>query len=114
MQHDLIHIQGKAYVLVPLHEYRRLVSGEDGDTDSLPDSLKDQLVAGQGNAVKIIRKFRGLTQEDLAKSAQISRPYLAEIETGRKQGSIAALKLLAEALQVPAGLLLEYSPATET
>ncbi|QQG35817.1 MAG: helix-turn-helix transcriptional regulator [Micavibrio aeruginosavorus] len=105
MKYDLIHIQGKPYVLVPLHEYRTLQSQPRGEETNLPATLIDQLYAGQDNPIKTIRKYRGMTQTDLARASGVSRPYLAEIETGRKQGSLNALKLLAAALQVPLGLL---------
>lgn len=102
MQHDLVHIQGKAYVLVPLHEYRGLTSSTIPDSD-LPEDVLTRLYARTENPVKILRKYRGLTQVELADKSGISRPYLAEIETGRKEGSITALKNLATALQVDIG-----------
>jgi DNA-binding XRE family transcriptional regulator len=103
MKYDLLHIQGKPYVLIPLHEYREMTSGNR--RDNLPDDILDALAARQENAVKIVRKYRGLTQADLSRQAGISRPYLTEIETGKKDGSIRAMKSLAEALGVPVGLL---------
>lgn len=107
MQHDLIHIQGKPYALVPLHEYRVMnAKGNSGDTEDLPQDLLDALYAKQEHPVKIMRKYRGMTQKELAENAAISRPYLTEIETGKKNGSIAALKSIADALQVNASLLL--------
>lgn len=105
MEHDLIHIQGKAYVLVPLHEYRSLRSRPRPEEGNLPAAIIEQLCAGPDTPLKILRKHRGLTQIDLAAASGVSRPYLAEIETGRKQGSLSAMKLLASALQVPLGLL---------
>jgi DNA-binding XRE family transcriptional regulator len=103
MKYDLLHIQGKPYVLVPLHEYRAL-SGEGADK-KLPADVLDKLTARQQHPVKILREHRGMTQAELAKEAGISRPYLTEIETGKKDGSIRAMKALAEALSVSAGLL---------
>ncbi|MCB1784152.1 MAG: helix-turn-helix transcriptional regulator [Alphaproteobacteria bacterium] len=103
MKYDLLHIQGKPYVLVPLHDYRELTDSEE-DTNLPPDVL-DKLAAKQESPVKIIRKFRGMTQADLAKASGISRPYLTEIETGKKDGSVRALKALAEALHVGVGQL---------
>lgn len=43
--------------------------------------------------VKRARKAKGLTQEDLAKRAGISRPLLANLETGRL-GELGVVKLL--------------------
>jgi DNA-binding XRE family transcriptional regulator len=103
MKYDLLHIQGKPYVLVPLHDYRAMTGGKNDK--SLPAHVLDALAARQESPVKIMRKFRGLTQAELAKKANLSRPYLTEIETGKKDGSIRAMKNLAEILGVSVGLL---------
>ena len=103
MKYDLLHIQGKPYVLVPLHDYRDMVSG--GRNKGLPDDILDALTAREDSPVKIMRKYRGLTQKELADKAGISRPYLTEIETGKKDGSIRAMKSLAEVLGVTVGTL---------
>lgn len=103
MKYDLLHIQGKPYVLMPLHEYRAMVSNK---TDNkLPTAILDTLAAQQESPVKILRKHRGLTQIELARKAGISRPYLTEIETGKKDGSLRAMKALAEILGVNVGVL---------
>lgn len=103
MKYDLLHIQGKPYVLIPLHDYRSMVNS--ADDPSLPEDLLDRLIARQENPVRAIRKYRGMTQADLAKAADISRPYLTEIETDKKEGSLRAMKALAKALDVNVGLL---------
>lgn len=103
MKYDLLHIQGQPYVLVPLHDYRSMVNGDQDH--GLPGNVLDALAAGQDSPVKILRKHRGLTQAALAKRAKISRPYLTEIETGKKDGSIRAIKALADVLNVDIGVL---------
>jgi DNA-binding XRE family transcriptional regulator len=103
MKYDLLHIQGQPYVLVPLHDYRGMVSGNQ--SDELPDDVLDALTAREQSPIKILRKYRGLTQAELAEKADISRPYLTEIETGKKDGSIRAMRGLAEALGVPVGMV---------
>ncbi len=50
--------------------------------------------------VKVWREKRGRSQRELATAAGMSAGYLADIETGRKPGSAAALARLAKALQV--------------
>lgn len=104
MKYDLLHIQGKPYVLVPLHDYRELTSASVAES-ALPDDILDQLSAGQDHPLKIIRTHRGMTQAELATASGISRPYLTEIETGKKDGSIRAMKALAQALNVDVGHL---------
>lgn len=111
MKHDLIHVQGKPYVMVPLHEYRMLVTGGTGHEENIPDEIMDNLYAAQETPLRILRKFRGMTQEDLAATAGISRPYLTEIETGAKNGSIKAIQKLATALKVNPGLLMAVAQA---
>ena len=103
---DLVHIDGKPYVLVPLHDYRRLTGQLQMETGDLPQEVSDALAAEQEHPVKIIRHHRGLTQKDLAVACGMSRPYLAEIETGKKAGSLAAIKMLASALNVSPALLM--------
>lgn len=103
MKYDLLHIQGKPYVLVPLHDYRAMTGA--GNDNNLPEDILDQLAAKKVSPVKILRKFRGLTQEELARKAGISRPYLTEIETRRKDGSVRAIKKIAEILEVDVGVL---------
>jgi mRNA interferase RelE/StbE len=44
--------------------------------------------------------LRGLTQAALAAKTGVSRVTVAEIETGRKHGSIATLRALADELGV--------------
>ncbi len=103
MKYDLLHIQGKPYVLVPLHDYRELSSTDS--VNNLPDDVLDHISARQDHPIKIIRKYREMTQAELAEISGISRPYLTEIETGKKDGSIRALKSIAEALGVSVGNL---------
>jgi len=50
--------------------------------------------------VRVWREKRGRSQRELATAAGVSAGYLAEIETGRKPGSVAALARLAKTLQV--------------
>lgn len=106
MAHDLLHIQGRPYMLVPLHDYRAMNGGNNVAESDLPEDVLDAIHGRAAHPVKIIRKHRGMTQDDLAAASGLSRPYLAEIETGRKDGSVSAIKMLAAALNVPAGLLL--------
>lgn len=103
MQYDIIHISGKPHVLVPLHDYTALKNGSMGN--DLPPDVLEQIAMKKDNVIKLVRKHRGLTQGDLAEAAGISRPYLTEIETGRKDGSIRAMKSIANALQIDLGLL---------
>lgn len=49
------------------------------------------------SVLRVYRCLRGMTQAALAAKASVNRVSVAEIETGRKQGSVATLRALAEA-----------------
>ncbi len=54
------------------------------------------------------RRERGLTQEELAKKAKVTKFYISQLETGlRDNPSLPVLRRLAKALGVSAGELLE-------
>ena len=53
-----------------------------------------------GNPIKVLREFRGLTQMALAEASGVNRVQLVTIEQGKRTGSIATLKRIAEALSV--------------
>lgn len=53
-----------------------------------------------GDVVRKIRQQRGLTQEQLAKAAQVNRGTVVELEIGAVEPEIATLKRIAKALGV--------------
>ena len=63
-----------------------------------------------GKAVYLWRVERGLTQEQLAHATGISRPNLSGLERGKQEVSLRSLRLLAEALQVTPGVLVDGLP----
>ena len=46
------------------------------------------------------RKEKGLSQERLAKLAQVSQPFIAEIESGRKKPSVDVLMRICAVLDI--------------
>jgi transcriptional regulator with XRE-family HTH domain len=56
--------------------------------------------------LKQLREHRGLTQEDLAKRAKVSRAYLSRLEMGRHDPPLSRLRKLAKSLGVPVTELL--------
>lgn len=56
--------------------------------------------------VRAWREYRGLTQDALSEASGISKPYLSQIESGKRDGTTRVLASLAKALQVPVDLLL--------
>jgi DNA-binding XRE family transcriptional regulator len=75
---------------------RALAAGED---ELIPAEYVNRLLNGE-RPLRIYRDLRGLTQNGLAERAGVNRVTIAEIEIGRKQGSVATLQKLASALGV--------------
>ncbi len=60
-----------------------------------------------GRRVRVLRKAKGLSQEALAHEAGMAMRYLAGIERGEENPSLAFLVRLAEALGIEPGSLFE-------
>ena len=67
--------------------------------ESIPADIVNRILDGE-SPVSAFRHWRGMTQVELASASGIGRVPVAEIETGRKAGSIQTLKALATALGV--------------
>ncbi len=76
--------------------YERLARGEE---ELIPSEIVDRLLGGE-NKVKVWRGYRGLSARELAEKTGLSASYISEIESGRKEGSILAMKKIAEALRL--------------
>ena len=70
-----------------------------GEQELVPAEVLNRLLNGE-SALRVYRDLRGLTQAALAAKAGVNRVTVAEIETGRKQGSVATLRALANALGI--------------
>jgi transcriptional regulator with XRE-family HTH domain len=60
-----------------------------------------------GRRLRELRKERGLTQEELAESADLSGNYISDLELGRKVPSLTILVRLSQALDVATPDLLQ-------
>lgn len=70
-----------------------------GRDELVPAEFANRLIAGE-NPVRVYRALRGLSARDLAQRVGISAPYLSEIESGKKDGSLSAMRRIADALNV--------------
>ena len=70
-----------------------------GGDELIPSDYANRLLGGE-SPVRVYRDLRGMTQAALAENAGVGRVLAAEIETGRKHGSVATLRALADALGV--------------
>lgn len=59
-----------------------------------------------GKAIRVIREATGMSLGSLAGNAQLSVPYLSLVENDKRSPSVDVLTRLAEALGLPANMLL--------
>ena len=67
--------------------------------EGFSEDVATRLIAGE-NPIKVFREYRGWTQKELSETAGTTAPYLSQIETGRRTGSVKLLHRLAGALRV--------------
>ena len=78
----------------------------------LPKDVVDRLANGE-NPVRVLREWRerdrpeGMTQMYLSFRTGLSQGYISDIENGRRKGTAAALRAIANELDVPLDLLVQ-------
>lgn len=116
------------WAIVPYAEYQKLLDAwemledirafdeakadiEAGE-ELIPSQVAYALLGGQ-NPVRVWREHRGLTQQQLAETAGISKPYLSQIESGKRNGSTDVLLQIAHGLNVDLEELINISTESE-
>lgn len=112
---QIVEIAGQKMAMLPVAEFERLVdlvedkrdlaaAGEaetrrlDGE-EYLPASVVDRIIAGD-NALRVWRKYRGLTQAGLGKLAEVRAGFVSKLESGKGSASMKTWRALAKSLRV--------------
>jgi len=107
---------GDQMAVIPLTEYERLIeAAEDladvraydevmrrlasGEEELVPAELVNRILDGE-NTLRVWREYRGLTVKQLAERAGVSAPFVSQIETGQREGSVDTMRKLAEVLNI--------------
>lgn len=116
MNAQFIEIEGKQVVVIPADDYRVLLEKaemlddvaaydraksalEAGDDELVPAAVANAILNGE-NPVRVWRRHRQMSQSQLAEAAGISQAYLAQIETGKREGTLGLYRSLADVLGV--------------
>ena len=123
---QIIERDGKPeWAVLPYEEYLKLVEQAElledirdfdeiraaidrGEQELIPAEVVNAILDGK-NPIKVWREFRSLTQQQLSERVGISKPYLSQLETGKRTGTTEVLAAIAKALDVS----LEQVAATE-
>jgi len=72
----------------------------------LPKDVVDRIANGE-NPVRVLREWRDITQIYLSFKTNLSQGHISDIENGRRTGTAATLRLIANVLKVPLDMLVE-------
>jgi ribosome-binding protein aMBF1 (putative translation factor) len=72
----------------------------DPAQDWVPSELVDRMLDEGVHPVRAWREHRGLTLEELAVRAGLNQAHVAGIESRERQGTLAEMRALAEALRI--------------
>lgn len=90
----------KAEMLQDIQDYDSAkVAMARGDDALVPAEVIYAILDGE-NPIKVWREYRGLSQQETAEKVGISVPYLSQLETNKRTGSVDVLTALANVLQV--------------
>lgn len=112
---QFVEIAGQKIAMLPADEFVRLAEAaeERGDVDAairaeqrraegeeyVPSEVVEHLLNGE-NPLKVWRKFRGLTQSELAASVGCEKAYISKLERGDSEATGSRLRALATVLNV--------------
>jgi ribosome-binding protein aMBF1 (putative translation factor) len=120
--------EGTEMVVLPAKDFDRLKAlAEDGEDVADARATLARIDAGEGtmpgevlgailddglHPIAAWRRYRGLSQAELARRTGLSQVWLSRIESGGGTGSAATRRKVAEALDAPVWALEEVGPPT--
>jgi DNA-binding XRE family transcriptional regulator len=75
---------------------RRLAAGEE---ELVPADVVERLLSGE-NRIRVWREHRGMSATALAEKANIAQPFLSQLETGKREGTVETLRKIAASLSL--------------
>jgi transcriptional regulator with XRE-family HTH domain len=72
------------------------------------------LYAEIGERVRLVRTLAGMTQDDLARTAAMTRTTITNLESGKQKVVLESLYLIARALDIPIYFLIPEDVRSES
>jgi DNA-binding XRE family transcriptional regulator len=102
----------RQYAVVPIEVYNDLLEKAEmledravyekaklDDDELIPGEVVYRLLDGE-NKIKVWREYRQMTQAELAEKSGMAQATIAQMEGGKRVGSVTVLKKIAEALNL--------------
>ena len=97
---EYLELLEQAEMLEDIRDYDAAKAAlESGEDELIPAEVVYAILDG-ANPIKVWREYRRLTQQQLADKVKISKPYISQIETGKRTGTTEILSAIAKALDV--------------
>ncbi len=110
---DYLKLLEEAEMLEDIRDYDAAKAElEKGEDELIPSEVVFAILDGE-NRIKVWREYRGLTQQQLADKVKISKPYLSQIETGKRTGTTDILSAIAKALNVSLDEIVEQEKSDD-
>jgi DNA-binding XRE family transcriptional regulator len=94
-----LRLVAEAEMLQGVRDYDAALEAIEGGEETIPSEIVYAILDG-ANPIRVWREYRGLTQQQLSEAAGISKPYLSQIESGKRTGTTEVLTAIANALNL--------------
>ena len=97
---EYLQLLDQAEMLEDIRDYDAVKSALERDVEELIPAEVVYAILDGDYPIKVWREFRGMSQLELAETTGISVPYLSQLETGKRKGSVGVLRKIAGVLKV--------------
>ena len=96
---DYLRLVEEAEMLNDVLDYDVAIEAVKQGEELVPSEVAYAILDGE-SPIRVWREYRGYTQRQLSEAAGISKPYLSQIETGKRTGTTEVLSGIAKALDL--------------
>lgn len=103
---DYLRLVEEAEMLSDVRDYDNAITAIEHGEELVPGEVAYAILDGE-NSIRAWREYRGYSQQQLSDLAGISKPYLSQIETGKRIGTTEVLSSIANALDLTIDDIIE-------
>lgn len=96
---EYLRLVEEAEMLNDVRDYDMAIEAVKQGEELIPSEVVYAILDGE-SPIRVWREYRGYTQQELSEAAGISKPYLSQIETGKRTGTTEVLSAIANALEL--------------
>jgi len=105
---EYLRLIEEAEMLDDVRDYDKAIATIEQVEELVPSQVAYAILDGE-NPIRVWREHRQYSQQQLADAAGISKPYLSQIETGKRTGTTEVLSSIANALDLTIDDIVEVN-----